>query len=267
MGYSDRVLVCLSRATKKEKESIRRELEANIEDHQEALMETGMRASEAWDKAEAAMGDPEEVGKALNAQFSTFWLWAKRVIQVALCLMLIAVVKIYPFSEKAWTGTWEVLVGVWDNVQARQGKDLGWAEGASFLPQTVTVTHSWNCWETMRVGDEMVCLYRVELWPLPEDLEMPGYYAGCFFFCTYNVNLLAPANEELLERLTIIPESKTEDRWNMWRTFFAFDSRGVREEYYQGRLWEGDTYVDVTYDYFGITATMRCPLLWTEVEP
>lgn len=265
MGYSDRVLVCLSRATKKEKESIRRELEANIEDHQEALMETGMRASEAWDKAEAAMGDPEEVGKALNAQFSTFWLWAKRVIQVALCLMLIAVVKIYPFSEKAWTGTWEVLVGVWDNVQARQGKDL-------FLPTRGVghnmATHAWSCWETMRVGDEMVCFYLVELHPVPEDLEMPGYYYGNMYFCTYNVDMFASANGELLERLTVIPESKTEQTEDMmgWGVP-TIGSRGVQERFVDVRVKREDTYVDVTYDYFGITATMRCPLLWTEVEP
>ncbi len=33
---------------------------------------------------------------------------------------------------------------------------------------------------------------------------------------------------------------------------------------------EGDTYIDVTYDYFGVTATMRCPLTWEkweEMEP
>lgn len=86
---------------------------------------------------------------------------------------------IFPFSEKAWTGTWEVLVGAWDNAQARQGKGLRVEEGISFYGGT---THVWSCWETMRVGDEMVCLCWIELHPVHDDLEMPRYYSGTFKF-------------------------------------------------------------------------------------
>ncbi|MBO5034116.1 MAG: hypothetical protein J6C43_00725 [Oscillospiraceae bacterium] len=265
MIFCDRVLECLSRATRKEKEAVRAELEAHMEDHRDALIERGMDPMAAMNKAEEAMGDPEKVGKALNAQFSTFWLWAKRGIQVTICLVLIVVVKFYPYSEKAWTGTWEVLAGARDNAQARKGEDL-------FLPTSGVghnmATHAWSCWETMRVGDEMVCLYWVELHPVPDELEMPGYYYGDIFFCTYNVNLFAPANGELLERLTVVSENGMESSEYLleWRSP-TLGSRGVQERFTDVLVKEGDTYVDVTYDYFGLTAAMRCPLLWTEVEP
>lgn len=116
---------------------------------------------------------------------------------------------IFPFSEKAWIGTWEVLVGAWDNAQARQGKGLRVEEGISFYSGT---THAWSCWETMRVGDEIVCLCWIELHPVHDDLEMPRYYSGTFKFWSNNVNLFGPANGELLERLSVIPESKGESQ-------------------------------------------------------
>lgn len=235
-----------------------------MEDHRDALIERGMDPMVALNKAEEAMGDPEEVGRALNAQFSTFWLWVKRALQGMVCLLLVISFSIFG-SDKLWTGTWEVLSGAWDNAQVRQGKGLVMEEGIPSYDQT---THAWSCWETMRVGDEMVCLYWVELHPVPDELGMPGYYYGDMFFCTYNVNLFAPANGELLERLTVVSENGMENSEYLlgWRSP-TLGGRGVQERFTDVLVKEGDTYVDVTYDYFGITAAMRCPLTWEEVEP
>lgn len=263
MKFLEDVLYHIPRATKKEKESIRAELENHLLDHQEALTEKGMAPQEARRKAEEAMGDPAEIGWEFNEGLSPFWLWAKRAIQGAICLVLITAFYISVYgSDKLWTGTWDVLSGAWKNYQARQGKDLAFA-GREV--ETAFVDYAWDCWEVMRVGDEMVCLYRVEL---GENHAQKGTYYGDFYFCTYNEDPFAPANKEIFGQLTVTPESGiTGDPEYPWGWEFTHGSRSVWESRYRTLVMEGDTYVDVTYDHYGTYVTMRCPLTWEEVEP
>lgn len=263
MGFCDRVLECLSRATDKEKEAVRQELEAHMEDHRDALVEAGMDPASAMEKAEAAMGDPEEVGRVLNAQFSTFWLWVKRVTQGIIGFILfLALAFSLPQVSTFLTNPVDVLAGAWENWQIRQAKevepDTGYESGG--------VIYSWKGWETMRVGDEIICLVQVDLRPFYRDRN---YYEGHFYFCTYNENPFTPPNTELLALLTVTPASGTmidpESNWG-WSLTPA-DQQGAAIRHYMGLMREGETYVDVTYDHYGIYVTMRCPLIWEEGEP
>ena len=72
--YTDRVLSSLRRVTEKEREAIRSELDGHIEDHMEALRELGYDEELAEERAIAAMGEPDEVGRELNRQY-TGWGW------------------------------------------------------------------------------------------------------------------------------------------------------------------------------------------------
>lgn len=257
MGFCDRVLDCLSRATDREKEAIRRELEAHLEDHREALVEAGMEPEAAMDKAEEAMGNPEEVGKALNAQLSTFWLWAKRVTQGVVALLLFLALVMSQMGNTFLTGPLDVLSGAWENWQVRQEKRV------EVEPEYAI--YSWKGWETMRVGDEIICLVQVDLRPFYRDRN---YYEGHFYFCTYNQDLFTPPNTELLALLAVTPESGVmiDPEYN-WGWYFPGDGKGVGTRIYSGLMKEGENYVDVTYDHYGTYVTMRCPLNWEEVEP
>ncbi|MUU12877.1 MAG: hypothetical protein EP146_16765 [Oscillibacter sp.] len=87
--YTDRVLSSLRRVTEKEREAIRSELDGHIEDHMEALRELGYDEELAEERAIAAMGEPDEVGRELNRQY-TGWGWvlvsrAAVVLTVVLC--------------------------------------------------------------------------------------------------------------------------------------------------------------------------------------
>ena len=76
--YTDRVLSSLRRVTEKEREAIRSELDGHIEDHMEALRELGYDEELAEERAIAAMGEPDEVGRELNKQYlglSTVFFW------------------------------------------------------------------------------------------------------------------------------------------------------------------------------------------------
>ena len=72
--YIDTVLSTLRRVTGDEKLAIRAELDGHIEDHMEGLLELGYDEALAEERTLAAMGDPKEVGRELNRQY-TGWGW------------------------------------------------------------------------------------------------------------------------------------------------------------------------------------------------
>ena len=93
--YTDRVLSSLRRVTEKEREAIRSELDGHIEDHMEALRELGYDEELAEERAIAAMGEPDEVGRELNRQY-TGWGW----VLVSRAAVVLTVVLL--FSLPLW---------------------------------------------------------------------------------------------------------------------------------------------------------------------
>ena len=71
--YCARVLSHLRRLSRRERELVRAELEAHIEDHAAALLELGYDAELAEERATAAMGDPAEVGREMGSQYPRGW--------------------------------------------------------------------------------------------------------------------------------------------------------------------------------------------------
>ena len=93
--YTDRGLSSLRRVTEKEREAIRSELDGHIEDHMEALRELGYDEELAEERAIAAMGEPDEVGRELNRQY-TGWGW----VLVSRAAVVLTVVLL--FSLPLW---------------------------------------------------------------------------------------------------------------------------------------------------------------------
>lgn len=93
--YSYCRAVCAQVRFKPDHAAITEELFGHILDRRDALMEQGLSRQEAEARAVAAMGDPEEVGKALNKEHSWllgwFQVWFHRLFSVGLvCLVLLA---------------------------------------------------------------------------------------------------------------------------------------------------------------------------------
>ena len=100
--YTDRVLSSLRRVTEKEREAIRSELDGHIEDHMEALRELGYDDELAEERAIAAMGEPDEVGRELNKQYPFRWLVAKwGAILLAVCIAFGVYVNDYYHADPA----------------------------------------------------------------------------------------------------------------------------------------------------------------------
>ena len=69
--------------------AVRQELSDHIQDHMDALMAKGMGRDQAEEAAVAAMGDPEEVGRALDALHSP-WPWRVLLLCKWSCKLVLA---------------------------------------------------------------------------------------------------------------------------------------------------------------------------------
>lgn len=102
--YTARVLICLRRVTRQEREAIQAEIDGHMEDHICALLDLGYPPELAEERALALMGDPAEVGRELNRQYPLGWLILGRAA-MALTLLL-ALLFTRPLLERA-PAAWE----------------------------------------------------------------------------------------------------------------------------------------------------------------
>ena len=91
-AYCSRVLSESGRLTRREADGLRAELSGHIEDHAEALTAHGYTEDAAYGRAVTLMGDPEETGRALRAQYGGWWFVivqrAARILTAVLCVMI-----------------------------------------------------------------------------------------------------------------------------------------------------------------------------------
>ena len=107
--YIDTVLSALRHVTGDERAAIRAELEGHMEDHMEGLLELGYEPELAEERTLAAMGDPQEVGRELNKQY-TGWGW------VLLSRMAVLLTVVLCIQALLGIG---ILGNLWDSVAAR----------------------------------------------------------------------------------------------------------------------------------------------------
>ena len=107
--FCNTVLSRVRFATEREREAIRRELEGHLEDHAADLVRIGWPENEAEERAMAAMGDPAEIGRALNREYPLGWLVLSRI-----ALLAAMVLGLLAFA--AWC---VIPAQVFRNVQAR----------------------------------------------------------------------------------------------------------------------------------------------------
>jgi len=163
-AFCDAVLEHIPRATHQEREEIRGELCAHLEDHRDMLVEHGMQWPEATAKAIEAMGPADEIGQAWNKQLSPVWLWIGRACQTLFVLLFLLVIP----------SVISQVSGVWENIQARTQvleSVRPHEEYQTFWSQELDIRQEF--------GEHMIRLYRVELGTIPNDVNGP-YYAQVY---------------------------------------------------------------------------------------
>ena len=179
-SYCQAVVRCLRHATAKERQNVRWELECHLQDHAEALEAAGHPPEQAQAHALAAMGDPQEVGSALDREFPLGWLILSRG---ALVLVLIGAVLLALLLPQQLYGCVNSLIARGDLLHSNTHfRDIDpTIETAAPLDVTFTLPN----------GD-VIDLYGVTLiqkktgkYLVPKEPD--GYIAGVYAVC-YNKN-------------------------------------------------------------------------------
>lgn len=142
-AYTERVLAELHRVTAAERREIAEELDAHMEDHALALAALGYTDADA--RAEACMGDPVALGRALNAQYRNWWLVIVRRLAQAVCVYA-AILLLLALPSG--------LAGTAENLTARFARDT---EDAAFF--TVEAAEAVD--GRLTLGDDVLRVTRV----------------------------------------------------------------------------------------------------------
>ena len=178
-AYCNAVCAQMRRATAREKYELRRELSAHLEDHACALMERDVPEGEAAARAVAAMGDPAEVGKALNAQLSRAWLFVGRsALALLLCALLAVALPLLQTGQQVF----------W-NLCARWGVEK-YLDDADNLFTHFTLEKEENVHYTARAGGYVVQINRLGL----GYYEYPYHAGGGEGYGVYLVSSSYPQN-------------------------------------------------------------------------
>lgn len=230
--YVEQVLANLRRVTPDERAAIREELDGHIEDHICDLLELGYDEKLAEERAMAAMGDPEEVGRELDKQYPLRWLVLGRaavVLTVVLCI-------------QALTG-FGILFHARDSVMARLVP--------SWRDDTEVAENGAELSMRMTVGNDIVRVYRAEVWDLgPTSVAEIG-------FCTYDRIPGGIVSEELMNGLRLKNQrGEVKDR----NSVRSYGNWGAEYGELSVEVAPGDTYVVLVYEGYGRNVSMEIPL-------
>lgn len=101
----DTVLSALRRVTEDERRAIRAEIDAHMEDHICALLDLGYDEPLAEERTVALMGDPKEVGRELNKQYTGwgFVLLSRAAVALTVVLCIQALLGLGILSNLLWS--------------------------------------------------------------------------------------------------------------------------------------------------------------------
>lgn len=249
--FCEEVLNYIPRATKAEREAIRAELEAHLTDHRDALMEKGMDYREAVLAATQAMGDPGEIGRAMNEQLSPFWLRLEKsfwlfLVATALVLTLALTPVVHLAQAVAVRVAPGLVFDLWlDQVNGRYSSvDIDLERDGYTLRKNVDIR--------MTLGNEELRVCRIYMDPTPGNNRI------AVAMVLYNRDLMGYASDDV--RYVGFQNQRQEG--------YSDATGDVVTEVLRVNIpvYPGDTYVPLTYKRFGEERTLKIPLPW-EVKP
>jgi len=232
--YTKRVLACLRRVTAAEREDIRREIDAHMEDHICALLDLGYPEDLAEERTMRLMGDPEEVGRELDKQYPFRWLILGRAAKLLAILLITPILVSFFFSESALLSCIKARIDPWEPGRLR----------APEMEQSELVDIQ------KPVGDDILRIYQVALRTV-EGQRVAWVYGVAYDRIPFGL----PAS-------WIFDEMIIEDQRGEMLSGFGGYGRDARTKYVEGYvpIKPGDTYVVLRGDQFGQNFSLKVPL-------
>lgn len=231
-AYLHEVLARLKRLTGDERQSVRQELEDHMEDHVCGLLELGWDREAAEARTLELMGDPAEVGQALNRQYPRFWLIVSRAaiaVTAAVCVMGLLSFGMLGFF-------WE---------------SLTWRVWPPEIRSDLAVECSRKVDIRARIGNDVLRVYRVDLG------RKDGEYLAEAAVCVYDRFPGGIVSNRLLSCL------RAEDQRGESRQVSGGRGGGHWLGEYRWKripVRPGDAYMVLRYERFGETVRLKIPL-------
>lgn len=242
--YVERVLSVMQHVTTSEREAIRAEIDAHIEDHICDLLELNYDEALAEERTMALMGDPEEVGRELDKQYAnSFWIWLEGIARILLIpMILIALLGV------------GILFHAADYLEARFAPSQRSAD--DFTTEATEETDY-----RVVIGNDILKVYQVSV-----GEKVFSYYshdqiaeqapAAELLICAYDRIPFGIVSGDLFTYLKVTDQRGTElDTWGG-----GSGSWGAEYDRYYIPIEAGDTYVTLSYDRFGESMTLQVPL-------
>lgn len=242
--YVERVLSVMKHVTSKEREAIRAEIDAHIEDHICALRDLDYDEALAEERTMVRMGDPEEVGRELDKQYTNvFWIWIESIAKILLVpMILVALLGI------------GILFHAVDAMEARFAPTQRSTE--DFTVEAMEETDY-----RMTIGNDILKVYQVSV-----GNKVFAYYshdriaeqglAAEVQVCAYDRIPFGIVSGDLIVNLKVEDQRGIElDDWGR-----SSGSWGAVYEQFYIPIVPGDTYVTLSYDRFGESVTLKVPL-------
>jgi len=232
--YTERVFAQLRRLTPEEKQSVREELGAHMEDHICDLLELGYDEALAEERTMARMGDPEEVGRELDKQYPLRWLILGRIaVAVTVIVCVMALFGLGILSHLFWS------------LEARFFVDG--VSSSSFVGE-----RSIDPDIRVKVGNDILRVYRVALGT--KDGELVAEVA----MCVYDRIPGGIASEDVLNYGELRDQRNSPPDRLMGGGGKSNYGADYANRYIQ--IEPDDTYVMWVYDRFGESVSIEIPL-------
>lgn len=249
--FCQEVLDHIPRATRAEREAIRTELEAHMTDHRDALIAEGMDYREAVLAATRAMGDPGEIGRAMNEQLSPFWLRLEKSFwYLFVVVLLVFGLTAAPVVHLTQAVAVRVVPGLVFDLQLDQWNSRYDSAALKLKEQGYTLREDVDV--RMTLGNEELRICRIYMDPTPGNTRV------AVAMVVYNRDLMGYVSH------------------NIWHMDFQYQRQEGRDGSvgdvvgvalrYNIPVYPGDTYVTLICKCFGEEWTLKVPLPW-EVTP
>ena len=240
--YGLEVCKFVRHATKTERSAICRELTDHLEDHQEALLAAGCSTQDAKRMSLEAMGDAEEIGRALNKQYPLRWLVLARL---GIVLVLVLAVLLVFHSSLFWPFLC--------NLQAR-------TDPARYFQSSETMLPLDRRWELP--GGNILRLYGTDVQPV-----VGGGYRASVYTVVYHKN---PFREVGYPNIDLSPEKpQPSDPPTLIRMSGAsgYNNQGISQITYDLLLEQAYDPVWLYCNNYDTFFDLELPLPWEVIEP
>ena len=230
-------------ATPEERDSICRELREHLEDRAEALQSSGSEEEAAAQAAVEAMGDPVEIGRAMNRQYPLGWLILSRLSGALILLLCLYILFTLPVFGNAY-----------NNLRCRISPSYGGRFMSGAAPESVCLTdYRWT------VGSSVLRIYGLE----PNHINASGDSRIRVYLCAYNQNPFRYASESLVRDVVFLDEAGNE----LERLYGGSGNTGAWYTTISFPLPEGENGFTLNYDSHGYQLEEYIPLPGEEDAP